>query len=321
MYRRLGGDDGVYADAPSVSADYDAAGFRNPASLDDWEIAVVGDSFTELGFLPYDELFTTLLGHELGVRVKNLGVSYTGPASQTYYLHEWGKAASTTDVVLVFFEGNDFSDLASEQRSVDVARASGAPSTPPWDVRTLVQALPKQTSFVTAVHRWLTGALPVIAGAVPPGGRRPGDTNAVFIAEGTRTAVTLERQMPPPSAGLRPVDRTLLDDALWSYDDTARRLGLRPWLAFMPCKRRVLEGALAWNVGASILPFPAGIAELVERTATSHGVRFVDLTPALRRETAAGRLTYNTVWDTHLNRLGAETVAGVLASALARRGE
>jgi hypothetical protein len=78
MYRMGGGTDGAYRDAPPVVATYDALGFRNPDALADWEIAIAGDSFTELGFLPYDDLFTTRVAGALGVRVKNLGVSYTG---------------------------------------------------------------------------------------------------------------------------------------------------------------------------------------------------------------------------------------------------
>src|SRR5262249_46112346 len=152
MYRMGGGDDGAYRDAPSVATTYDAEGFRNPDSLTDWEIVVVGDSFTELGFLPYEDLFTTKLGNALGLRVKNLGVSYTGTFTQTFYLRAYGKAPSTTDAVLVFFEGNDFLDLGLEDRRLTQARASGAPPKPPADMPNLLQALPKQTSFVRALY-------------------------------------------------------------------------------------------------------------------------------------------------------------------------
>ncbi len=174
---------------------------------------------------------------------------------------------------------------------------------------------------MTAVYRWLTGAPPVITGAVPPGGKRPGAANAVFVGPGARTPVTLESEIPPPAARLRPVDRTLLDDALAAFGETARALGLRPWLAFMPCKRRVLEGSLDWKDGEVIPLFPSAIPGVVEETATKHGIRFIDLTPPLRRETAVGRLTFNAVWDPHLNALGAETVARTLTGALARRAD
>ena len=43
---------------------------------------------------------------------------------------------------------------------------------------------------------------------------------------------------------------------------------------------------------------------------------FIDLTPALVRETRQGRLTYNAIRDTHLNRHGATVVAQALAEAL-----
>src|ERR1051325_9802192 len=107
MYQLNGGVDGRYAAERPVSIAYDADGFRNPEKLADWEIVVVGDSMTELGFLPYKDLFTTRLGRSLGLRVKNLGVSYTGTLTHTAYLLEFGRAASTRDAVLVFYEGND----------------------------------------------------------------------------------------------------------------------------------------------------------------------------------------------------------------------
>jgi hypothetical protein len=60
---------------------YDGDGFRNPQDLDDWDLVVIGDSIVESGYLPYDALLTTQLGRLLDARVKNGGVSYTGPWS------------------------------------------------------------------------------------------------------------------------------------------------------------------------------------------------------------------------------------------------
>jgi hypothetical protein len=72
----------AYTDESKVDIEYDADGFRNPAGLKDWEITVVGDSFTELRFLPSEDLFTTVAGRQLKLRVKNLGVSHTGTPAQ-----------------------------------------------------------------------------------------------------------------------------------------------------------------------------------------------------------------------------------------------
>jgi len=86
----LGIEAEVYKDEVEVVIEYDEYGFRNPADLRDWDIVVIGDSFVELGYLPYQELFTTQLGRILGKKVKNLGVSYTGPLTHTHYLKEYG---------------------------------------------------------------------------------------------------------------------------------------------------------------------------------------------------------------------------------------
>ena len=56
-----------------ITVQYDEAGFRNPAGMLDWDIAVAGDSFTELGYLRHEDLFTTVLGQILDARVLNLG--------------------------------------------------------------------------------------------------------------------------------------------------------------------------------------------------------------------------------------------------------
>ena len=59
----------------------------------------------------YDQLFTTILGKMLNIRVLNLGVSHTGPLTQLSYLQDYGVSPSTKHVVIVFYEGNDLSDL------------------------------------------------------------------------------------------------------------------------------------------------------------------------------------------------------------------
>ena len=319
MYRMTGGTDGAYRDLPPVVVTYDALGFRNPDDLRDWDLVVVGDSFTELGFLPYEDLFTTLLGLTLGLRVKNLGASYTGTATQVFYLEEYGKAASTTDTILVFFEGNDFQDLENEARRREIARTTGAPPQPPRDAPTRLATLPKQTSFLRALYRWVTGQHPPLPVGSHPFIANAGECNAYYVSGDARTPVTIERQMPPSAVELSPRQRTLVASAIGAYADTARRLGLRAWLVFMPCKRRALDGHLEWTSPDAALPLPVGIPELIRDLAAADGIRFVDVTPALQREVAAGRLPYNARWDTHLNRLGSATVAGVLAEALADR--
>jgi hypothetical protein len=62
---------------------------------------------------------------------------------------------------------------------------------------------------------------------------------------------------------------------------------------------------------------PTDLPELMECLCNRHGIEFIDATGDLRRVTATGILTYNTVCDTHLNKMGSLCVAGTLATALA----
>jgi hypothetical protein len=320
MYRMGGGKDGAYRDAERAVVTYDELGFRNPEDLRDWEIVVTGDSFTELGFLPWEELFTTRLGEELGVRVKNLGVSYTGTFTQTYFVEQYGKAPAAKEAMLVFFEGNDFIDIVDEHQRLEAARASGAPPKAPLQLPTRLENLPKQSSFLVALYRFVTGRRPVEPVGSHPFVKNAGEFNAYFLSEGGRQPLTVEFMMPPAAADLPALERSVAKEAIAGWAITARALGLRPWLVFMPCKRRALDGHIVWKGPGFPPPVPKGIPEFIGDLAQSEGVRFVDLTPDLHRETDAGRLTYNGIWDTHLNRLGAHTVGHRLATVLREAG-
>ena len=87
MLRNHRGTDLAYRDEQEITITYGKDGFRNPDDLNDWDIAITGDSFTESGYLPYEELYTTLLGRTLHKRVKNLGVSDTGNFTQASVKH------------------------------------------------------------------------------------------------------------------------------------------------------------------------------------------------------------------------------------------
>ena len=135
-----------YQDEAQITATYDANGFRNPTDLFDWEIVMVGDSFVELGYLDYEDLYTTLIGKILSLRVKNLGVSYTGPLTYIYYLRNYGKALSTRHAIMVFFEGNDLEDLSVENNSLERYKALGE-----RPYRNFI----KQSSLIRAIRGWV----------------------------------------------------------------------------------------------------------------------------------------------------------------------
>ena len=306
--RMEGSRENAFENEPVVTVDYSGEGFRNPEELRDWDIVVVGDSFTELGALPYEQLFTTLMGRQLGLRVKNLGVCYTATLSQVHFLRSFGKAPSTRRALLVWFEGNDIGETRDELARLDVARTKGVQPELPTT----------QTSFLAALHGlWKTLTVPGVEYA-----------NAYYVQGTTETPVTI--RYSPPSAGKLPdEDRANLQTTLSAYAAACGELGLEPWLAFMPCKHRVLRGHLRFvpiepgsvesnrGYAAKVRAWEGSdLPEYVGESARQRGLRFVDLTPALRDRTERGELTYNGVFDTHLNRLGSEVVAGALFRAM-----
>jgi len=308
-----GAADDAYRDEPAVTVTYDREGFRNPPELSDWDVVVTGDSFTELGYLPYEDLFTSRLADLRNVRVKNLGVSYTGTITQTSYLREYGKAPSTTDAIVVFFEGNDLLDIVVEHLALEGSRRGETRPVP----RSRLETLPKQSSLLKAAYRLLVGERPAAPAGDEPAERLKNYTPAVFVSGATRTPLTVDYLLPNRS-DLPAAGQSLVMEAIAGWGDAARALGLRPWLAYMPCKRRVLDGYLTSVDGTPLPVMHSDLPDFVRDAAARVDIRFVDLTPALRRETERGGLTYNAIRDTHLNRLGSWTVGNALARALAR---
>ena len=89
----------------------------------------------------------------------------------------------------------------------------------------------------------------------------------------------------------------------------------------MPCKRRVLDGYLRFhpNVEKTLVQWaPTDLPEFIGKIANKRGMGFVDLTGPLVDETRQGRLTFNSVMDTHLNRRGSVIVAQAISDALER---
>lgn len=291
----------VYANDPPISVSYDAQGFRNPPDLQDWDMVMVGDSFTELGYLRDEDLFTSVVSHRLGKRVKNLGVCCTSTLTHLAYLEHYGVAPSTRDAVLVFFEGNDVKELVAEQEALERFQRTGER---PY------REIHNQNSFVKGLLRIMK--------------RRRKTRRSYGRAEleigGERRPMTVT-YTPPSSAELSEAQEQLIDRSIGAWTDAARERGVRPWVAYMPCKIRVFYERLSFTSMAkeTVRSWrPNDLPEYIEGVVERHGATFIDLTPALRRATEQGQLTFNPIWDTHLNAAGSRVVGRALAEALAR---
>lgn len=294
--KQLGIKPNPYADETPVKAHYDRDGFRNPDSLNDWDIACTGDSFTELGYLADQDLFTSVLAEKTGLRVKNLGVSYTGPITQTAYLRDYGAGESVKHWILVYFEGNDLTDMHAEFAASQAAE-KGNPPRRKFD-GSLIRRLDSMARNIVWRLKGTHGA-----------------PNAKFGK--SRQPVTV-MYAPPNAADIDDQTRDLLADVLAEYTRNAKTLNVTPWLVYVPCKRRVLDGMLEFapNCPPHLRDWrPTDLAKHVAHLSQLHGIRFVDTTEALREETErTGESIFNSVFDSHLTARGSQIVGETIAA-------
>ncbi len=288
-----------YRDEPAITVRYDEHGFRNEQHLADWEIAVTGDSFTELGHLSYDQLFTTLLGRSLHLNVLNLGVSYTGPVTQLEYLRSYGLSASTKHAMVVFFEGNDLEDAAREYGELRRYQDTGLIHQPRFHA---------QTSLLRAIgDRFRSSS---------PSGEGEPSVDALFASRQGEIPITLGFT-PHGSSHMTQEESAALEYFFKNYADLGARNRLHLWIAYMPCKTRVLHGSITFTPQASeeIRTWqPNDLPQTIARECSRYAISFIDLTPTLVEETRrAGALLYNGLYDPHLNARGSAVVAAELA--------
>ena len=235
-----------------------------------------------------------------------------GTLTQTFYLRQYGRAPSTRLAVLVFFEGNDLKDIKREQEAIDEFRSSG---------RRRFRELRRnpQHSFLIHVAYVLSESRQPFKGVAAP--TRPGsrrvDNATLRIGEQSHP-VTIS-YAPKNLHELGAGEASLLRDSIEAWGKTARELGLEPCLAFMPCKHRVFAGHLKFHTDAdSTLSSwqPSDLPNDMQALCETNSISFVDLTPALVDATNNGVITYNRIWDTHLNTDGAAIVAKTLSEFL-----
>lgn len=293
-----------YSAEPVITVEYDRKGFRNPDHLSDWSIAVAGDSFTELGHLPYEQLFTSILAKILDISVSNLGTSQTSLLTHLSYLEDYGIAAGTKHAMIVFFEGNDLEELASEYNDLIRWRNTGQ-----RDYR----EFRKQSSLVKALRQ-----LPEQVGSM----RIARDyiqsrTIGVYFKSSRGNVPVTIYDTPPDRSQLSNETMQQLDYFFSQYADFGKTRQITVWLAYMPSKRRVLHGRIEFSAGASdeLKSWqPTDLPEVISELCDQYGIKFIDLTPSLVRETGLKKqLLYNSIFDSHLNSSGSMVVGQELA--------
>ncbi len=88
----------------------DAEGFRNDRSREKFQVAAIGDSFTDGATGPANESWPSRLEQQTGETVQNYGTSGFGPQQELYVLRDFVLRHRPSVVVLAFCAGNDLSD-------------------------------------------------------------------------------------------------------------------------------------------------------------------------------------------------------------------
>lgn len=282
-----------YMNEEAITIKYDSDGFRNPLSLEDWQVVVTGDSFTEQGYLPDEDLFTTIIGDMLELKVKNLGTSYTGPLTQTFYLQNYGISSSTQHAIMILFEGTALKDITQEHEALRRWLVTGR------------RKLREQTSMIKAIVQFISNLRPRRTAVIDK-------INAFF--KSPQGDVPIELDYTPPDISQVTADTiAAFDFALKKYAMMAHENNIKAWLVYAPCKRRVLHGKLRFldNTSEEIKTWvPTDLPDLVYQLCNKHGISFIDLTNVLVKETdQTGVLLFNPVYDTHFNAYGSRIVA------------
>jgi len=306
--QRIGYDSKWFPDEEQQTLEYDANGFRNPDGLKKWEIAMIGDSFTELGNLSSDQLVTSQLGELLDVSVKNLGVSHTGLLNQTEYLREFGISAATEEVIWVFFEGNDIQDYVMETDRVSAIQTGIS------EHIDLLKTHKSQTSLVKAIYqRIFSKSRREIYGPA---------VNATLSDGITRFKI----DYAPPSRDQIFLQLQRLEAGIEKLHKLCKQNGLQLTCLYMPCKRRAFSDH-RYTVDVNAPAYlqlqwePSDLPQWMQEVCKEKGIRLVDATGPLKQLNQTELLSHNLIFDTHLTAAGAKVVAQALADTLRRDEE
>lgn len=166
----------------------DAEGFRNPAVRDHFEIAALGDSFTDAMTMAGEAAWPAQLEGLLGVPVQNYGTAGFGPQQQLLVLKDYVAAHRPRTVVLAFFAGNDIFDA----EAFDAFQRSGGTIKRPgqgWRIKEVTSRVDEWfVSSALRAGRRLFSAHEAAAAAEPLPANRPAASAVPAVRAGKPAA-------------------------------------------------------------------------------------------------------------------------------------
>ena len=221
----------------------DAEGFRNPGVRERFDVAALGDSFTDAMTMTVEASWPARLERALGKSVQNYGTAGFGPQQELLVLKDFVARHRPRVVVLAFFAGNDIFDA----EAFDAFQRSGGTETrvqQGWRIKDVVSRA--DTWFV--VSAWRAGAQwagshhgSTVAAAAPSPSLSSTGPQAKPQGEAQRLAGG-----PAPGVATPSFDRGMFDLPV-----AGRRLPfafMPPYLNTLNFSERELESRLGWRL-------------------------------------------------------------------------
>jgi len=287
----------------------DAEGFRNPGVRERFDVAALGDSFTDAMTMSVEASWPARLERTLGMTVQNYGTAGFGPQQELLVLKDFVARHRPRAVVLAFFAGNDIFDA----EAFDAFQRSGG-------TQTRVQQGWRIKDVVSRADTWF------VVSALRAGANWAGSQHAPTVAAAAPSP-SLASSGSPAGRSLSGVATPSFDRGLFDLPVAGRRLPfafMPPYLNTLNFSEPELASRLGWRLtrdaiaemhavsrsfGAEFavmfVPFKSQVyLPLLQRTFSAPALRssFSFYLEAYGREVDVNRLSANRLAQNHMMR-------------------
>lgn len=294
--------------AKNVEYRSDKDGFRNHRQIDQADIIVLGDSYSEAINVPEAAGYVYRLGEKLAMSTKNLAVAgYTTP-HESVILGEYGLPMNPKLVILQIAESND---LAENEIYYDWVKGGKKPK----QFETLTLDKKESWKMRSPSYRLFQLLFPL--------------TLNPYKLQGIQTDAQgnewLTRFLQAPNEGMKPKEKIgwdVMKGALLRMSELCQEKGIPLLVILIPDKINVLRDVVKFEAEAQKLLATKPPIEQQESLAyflgaycQTLGIHFLDMTPDLKEAAHEGQVVYYPM-DTHLSPEGHEVIANTLAKEL-----